>query len=65
MLVIKAEPRRLIHVFVYCLDEQCILFLAFQPSCEHAKTGLCRLISVFFFVFFCQEIKQKALKPSP
>ena len=48
----KAEPRRLIHVFVYyCLDKQCILFLAFQPSCEHAKTRLCRLISVFCFVF--------------
>ena len=49
MLVIKAETRRLILVFVYyCLDKQCILFLAFQPSCEHAKTRLCRLISVFF-----------------
>ena len=50
MLVIKVEPHRLIHVFVYyCLDKLCILFLAFQPSCEHAKTRLCRL---FCFVCF-------------
>ena len=52
LLVIKAEPRRLKHVLVYyCLDKQFILFLAFQPSCEHAKTRLCRFISVFCFVF--------------
>ena len=52
LLVIKAELRRLIHVFeYYCLDKQCILFLVFQPSCEHAKTRPCRLISVFCFVF--------------
>ena len=52
LLVIKAESRRLIHVFVYyCLDKQCILFLAFQPSFKHAKTPLCMLISVFCFVF--------------
>ena len=45
LLVMKAEPRRLIHVFVYyCLYKQCILFLAFQPLCEHAKTRMCRLI---------------------
>ena len=43
-----------IHVFVYyCLDKQCILFLAFQPLCEHAKTRLrlSRLISMFCYVF--------------
>ena len=27
------------------------LFQAFQPSCEHAKMRLCRLISVFLCVF--------------
>ena len=38
------------HVFVCCLDKQFILFLAFQPPCEHQKLRLCRLISVFCFL---------------
>ena len=52
MLVMKAVPHRLIHVFVYyCLDKQCILFLAFQSSCETCKDASVQVDQRVLFCF--------------